>query len=451
MVTTIYWSDPNATLHVGDASDVLAAMPDGSADCIVTSPPYWAKRDYGVAGQYGAKPDPAGYVATLRAIFAQARRVLADDGTCWLNLGDSYSAGSATPNGMHAYIGPGLVGRQAAGLARQEPARPALAGRARPAGRRVDHPQRHRLAQAQRHARVRPRPAQLPVRTDLPARQIPPLLVRPRPHPHPARHRPGQPAPDAASRPRHPGTRPLQRPAPGTSRPRQQKYGPHTRQVTGARRYGTSRSSRRHPNGRNPGDVWSIPTRPYRGPHFAAYPIDIPTRCIQAGCKPGGMVLDPFCGTGTTGLAALTLGRRFTGIDLNPAFADLAAERLRQAAARAVRQRHDRHDRHRERQRVQRHAAAAMPCRGANALLAPPKTRPAAYAHRPGAAPGRPPDDRTAHSRRPIQVRAAGRAARLTPAAARALLRVLLKAHAQLAQEGTQMKDLATLDHQDKP
>jgi site-specific DNA-methyltransferase (cytosine-N4-specific) len=77
--------------------------------------------------------------------------------------------------------------------------------------------------------------------------------------------------------------------------------------------------------------VWAIPTRPYRGPHFAAFPIDIPTRCIQAGCKPGGTVLDIFCGTGTTGLAALQLRRRFTGNELSPAFAALAAERLRQA------------------------------------------------------------------------------------------------------------------------
>jgi site-specific DNA-methyltransferase (cytosine-N4-specific) len=89
-----------------------------------------------------------------------------------------------------------------------------------------------------------------------------------------------------------------------------------------------------HPNGRNPGDVWSIPTRPYRGPHFAAFPAELPTRCIQAGCKPDGTVLDMFAGTGTTGLAALALGRRFTGIDLNPAFAALAAERLRHAATR---------------------------------------------------------------------------------------------------------------------
>src|SRR5262249_2643201 len=126
---------------------------------------------------------------------------------------------------------------------------------------------------------------------------------------------------------------------PNGSRP--PKYGPHSREVVGARRYGTSRSGRRHANGRNPGDVWSIPTRPYRGPHFAAYPIDTPPKCILAGGKPGGTVLDPFCGTGTTGLAALALGRRFTGIELNPAFAALAAERLRRAATSSVGGNHD--------------------------------------------------------------------------------------------------------------
>ncbi len=116
VVTTIYYSDPNATLHVGDALDILTTMPEGSADCIVTSPPYWAKRDYGITGQYGHEADPAGYVATLRAVFTEARRVLASDGTCWLNLGDSYSEGNGTPHGLHSYVGHGLVGRRAAGL-----------------------------------------------------------------------------------------------------------------------------------------------------------------------------------------------------------------------------------------------------------------------------------------------------------------------------------------------
>src|SRR5208282_2767140 len=74
-MTAPYWHDAASTLYVGDALDVLAGMPDGSADCIVTSPPYWGKRDYDVARQYGREPSPAAYVGTLRAVFAEARRV----------------------------------------------------------------------------------------------------------------------------------------------------------------------------------------------------------------------------------------------------------------------------------------------------------------------------------------------------------------------------------------
>jgi DNA modification methylase len=113
----IYATGPDWTLRVGDARDILAAMPDASADCIVTSPPYWAKRDYGVDGQYGHEPDPAAYIATLVTTFREARRVLADDGTCWLNLGDSYSIGGAAPTGLHAYAGCALAGRHAPGMA----------------------------------------------------------------------------------------------------------------------------------------------------------------------------------------------------------------------------------------------------------------------------------------------------------------------------------------------
>src|SRR5215472_12803750 len=97
VIATNFWSDETAVLHLGDAHNVLSELPDASADCIVTSPPYWAKRDYGVTGQYGNESSPAVYVSTLRTVFSQARRVLADDGTCWLNLGDSYSPGSAGP------------------------------------------------------------------------------------------------------------------------------------------------------------------------------------------------------------------------------------------------------------------------------------------------------------------------------------------------------------------
>jgi site-specific DNA-methyltransferase (cytosine-N4-specific) len=348
MSTPPFWQDARSTVHVGDALNVLTSLPGGSADCIITSPPYWGKRDYGVAGQYGHEPSAAAYAETLRVMFQQARRVLTDDGTCWLNLGDSYSEGGASPTGLHSYLGPALVTRHTSRLGVKN-----LLGL----------PWRVAFALQDdgwiiRNAVVWHKPNAMPesVRDRLNCRyellfllvksrhywfdldpiRVPHATIRPTPEraTPPSRTGTTRPPGTPATR-RHPGdgkpsgTRPRGATPSGTGRP---KYNPHTREVIGARRYGNGRSGRGHPNGRNPGDVWSIPTRPYRGPHFAAFPIDLPTRCIQAGCKPGGTVLDPFCGTGTTGLAALTLGRRFTGIELNPAFAALAAERLRHAA-----------------------------------------------------------------------------------------------------------------------
>jgi len=83
-----------------------------------------------------------------------------------------------------------------------------------------------------------------------------------------------------------------------------------------------------HARGRNPGSVWSIPTRPNRLAHFAAFPVDLPTRAIAAGCKPGGVVCDPFAGISTTGLAAVHLGRSYLGVDVNAAYHDIALQRL---------------------------------------------------------------------------------------------------------------------------
>jgi len=320
-------------------------MPDNYADCIVTSPPYWAKRDYGMSGQYGHEPHPCGYVDTLRELFSEARRVLAADGTCWLNLGDSYSAGSASPTGLHAYIGTHLAGRQTPGMSAKNlqglPWRVALAlqddgwiirnaiiwnkPNAMPESVRDRLNCRYELIfllVKSRHYWFDLDPIRIPHASSQPAprRRVPRRAAEP-----------GRPARGPAPR-RHPGDGRRSGSRPDDGGRSRLKYGTHTREVIAARRYGDGRGGRRHPNGRNPGDVWSIPTRPYRGPHFAAFPIDVPTRCIQAGCRQGGMVLDPFCGTGTTGLAALALGRRFTGIDLNPAFAELAADRLRHAA-----------------------------------------------------------------------------------------------------------------------
>ncbi len=341
VIATTHISDPATTLYVGDAHNVLAAMPDGSADCIVTSPPYWAKRDYNIAGQYGHEPDPATYAETLRTVFREARRVLADDGTCWLNLGDSYSVGGGAATGLHAYLGPGLVGRTTPGAVAKNllgiPWRVAFAlqddgwilRNAIVWHKPNAMPESVRDRLNCRHELIFLLVKQLHYWFDLDPIRVPHATIQP-----PCTNR----AVPGGSGTRRPPRGPAGSTHPGGNRAggnRPPKYGPHSREVIAGRRYGNARHRRGHPNGRNPGDVWSIPTRPYRGPHFAAFPIELPLRCIAAGCKPGGTVLDMFCGTGTTGIAARQLGRRFTGIELNPKFAALAAERLAAAAATA--------------------------------------------------------------------------------------------------------------------
>jgi DNA modification methylase len=307
-------------MYAGDARSVLAGLPEQSANCIVTSPPYWGKRNYGVAGQYGHEDIPAAYVETMRGVFREARRVLADDGTCWLNLGDSYSASGGGATGMHAYLGEHITTHRASGLGAKNllglPWRVAFALQAD--------------GWILRNAVIWHKPNAMPesVRDRLACRhELVFLLVK-----RPAYWFDLDPIriPHAAGTRREQRTRP---PGRAGSHTRPPKYGPGTPEVTGSSRYAIKRHDRRHPRGRNPGDVWSIPTRPYRGPHFAAYPIDLPLRCIAAGCKPGGTVLDPFTGSGTTGLAAIQLGRRFTGIDISPDFARLAAGRLADAVA----------------------------------------------------------------------------------------------------------------------
>ena len=298
-------------------------MPDQSANCIVTSPPYWGKRDYGVAGQYGHEDSPAAYVETMRDVFREARRVLADDGTCWLNLGDSYSASGGGATGMHAYLGEHITTHRATGLG---------------AKNLLGLPWRVAFALQEdgwilRNAIVWHKPNAMPesVRDRLNCRHELLFLLAKSPaywfdlDPIREPHTTGTTATGTRGRTRPPG-----RPGSPTRPP---KYGPGTPEVTAASRYGGTPPPPRAPQRAQPRGRVVDPDPPLQGPHFAAYPIDLPLRCIAAGCKPGGTVLDPFAGSGTTGLAAIRLDRRFTGIDLSPDFARLAAGRLAQAVA----------------------------------------------------------------------------------------------------------------------
>lgn len=305
---TPYYADDTVTLYEGHAAATLAQLPGGSVDCIVTSPPYFGLRDYGVEGQIGAEPTPAEFVEALVGVFREARRVLADDGTLWLNLGDSYA------------------GRANAGRAFTK-----NRGRnVQPVGYPV---QRNMLAHAPYKGLLG-----LPWRVAF-ALQDDGWTLRNDIIWHKPNAMPESVTDRLSNRHEHLFL--------FTKSPRywfdldpireDRSEATVDRYRYAFKASGNGASSTKHladggmmtganELGKNPGDVWSIPTQPFSGAHFAVYPLALPERCIQAGCKPGGTVLDPFSGSGTTGLAATRHGRHYVGIDLNPGYLKLSLE-----------------------------------------------------------------------------------------------------------------------------
>lgn len=310
-----YYRDEQVTLLLGDALEQLRTLPDGSVDCIVTSPPYYQLRTYGVDGQYGQEATPAAYVETMRALFAEARRVLADDGTLWLNIGDSYNNTAAGQNACNTHRNGSSDAKQRAAEAAAG-RRKELLDKTLPAKNMLMIPERVALALQDdgwilRNRIIWSKPNAMPESvTDRLSQKYEPVFLFAN----------GQRYWFDLDAIREPLAAPGRKAGSSAFRARDLNH----------QRTGTGRYAEPGGRGRNPGDVWSIAPRPYPGAHFATFPIDLPLRCIKAGCRPGGTVLDPFSGSGTTGAAARQLGRRYVGIDLNPAYHDLARERFAQ-------------------------------------------------------------------------------------------------------------------------
>jgi site-specific DNA-methyltransferase (cytosine-N4-specific) len=315
---SIYYTDGQITLHHGDALDVARTLDDAAVDCIVTSPPYYGLRDYDDPGQYGLEASPAEYVEHLRALFCELRRVLADDGTCWLNIADSY-ARDHDDRPLKSLLGipwrtafalqdDGWILRNAIVWHKPNTTPESVTDRL---ACRYEHvflftQSTHAAAGKSRNHRY------VPAR-DLPNRYW--FDLDPIREPH---------SPISIDR----SQRSARRRYSGNGRSGMANVpglGPHGAISAGKRTLGEG--------GANPGDVWSIPTRPFPDAHFAVYPIELPLRCIQAGCKPGGTVCDPFHGSGTTGQAAQRVGRRYIGVDLNADYLDMSLRtRLSDAA-----------------------------------------------------------------------------------------------------------------------
>lgn len=296
-------------------------LADESVDCVVTSPPYWGLRDYGVAGQLGLERTPAEYVAAMADVFREVRRVLKPAGTLWLNLGDSYAAAPGGGHGKNGHV----VDRSASRLGVREAHavnKSACAG-LKPKDL-VGIPWRVAFAlQADGWW----------LRSDI-------IWSKPNPMPESVTDRPTKSHEYvfllAKSERYHYDAEAIKEPH---ARLWDETNGGSWRHGKGdAARVMERGKAGTHsgpyplpdPNGRNARSVWTIATQPYPGAHFATFPPELARRCILAGCPVGGLVLDPFVGSGTTVKVARELGREGIGLDVNPAYlAEQAAKRIK--------------------------------------------------------------------------------------------------------------------------
>jgi DNA modification methylase len=287
-------------------------MPDQSVHCCVTSPPYFGLRDYGVGGQIGLEQTPDEYVAEMVAVFREVRRVLRDDGTLWLNLGDSYAGSGRTGGGQQgartgAMSSPTGKGSwwspKGTGLKVKDrmliPARTALALQADGWWVR-DEIVWHK---------PNPMPSSVADRTT-PSHEMVYMLSKSETYyyDHEAVKEPAvcdRPSGNGFKR----GPRKSYQNADGSARGNDERW----RDVGGKR---------------NRRSVWTVSVRPFKGAHHATFPPDLIDPCILAGCPEGGVVLDPFFGAGTTGVAAIRRNRSFVGIEINPDYAALAERRI---------------------------------------------------------------------------------------------------------------------------
>jgi DNA modification methylase len=306
-----YYADQALTLYRGHALDVVSSLPAESVDCIVTSPPYFGQRAYLPEGhpdkpyEIGCEESPAEYVGKLRALFSEVRRVLADDGVLWLNAGDSYSGRSN-----------GAIGHRAGSRDRA----------ARPAGRIGDIPPKNLLGIPWRIAFALQDDGWI-LRQEIvwSKRNCLPEAVTDRPS------RTHEQVFLFTKSPRYWYDADAIREAADPEQTAHNERYAKVYEVQASRAKTTGQPgnqnsagihSRPGKPGRNARSVWDINTTPFPGAHFATFPPELPRRCILAGCKPGGTVLDPFSGSGTTGMVAAQLGRRYVGIDLFQKYLD---------------------------------------------------------------------------------------------------------------------------------
>jgi DNA modification methylase len=331
---------------VGDCLASLRAMADQSVNTCVTSPPYFGLRDYGHAGQIGLEQTPDEFVAKLVEVFREVRRVLRDDGTLWLNLGDSYAAqrsGTAMPaetlaggQSGQSVDGRGHRGRGDADATRVD------GGTRRAAGSGPAH--RNASAIGLKHKDLIGIPWRVAFALQADGWTLRQDIIWHKPNPMP------ESVKDRCTKaheyifllskgPRYYfDSEAMKEPAVGLTKGVAASF-KRQNSKRGVVQYGQSSATHRDDRPdvsyggdlRNRRSVWTVATKPFKGAHFATFPPDLIEPCVLAGCPEGGTVLDPFGGAGTTGLVAARNSRNSILCELNPEYAAMAAERVRGA------------------------------------------------------------------------------------------------------------------------
>ena len=284
------------TILIGDCLDVLKTLPDCSVHCCVTSPPYWGLRDYGVEGQFGMERTPEEYVAKMTAVFHEVWRVLRDDGTLWLNLGDSYfsdTKGSGGPSAKQDSNAGSRYGNRH--FERTNGLKP------------------KDLIGIPWHVAFALQADGWYLRSDI-------IWHKPNPMPESVKDRPTKAHEyifllsknaryyydsDAIKEPLKHET------ASGIPFGGVKQSGGFNPTYSG-NLYDASKLK-----GKNKRSVWTVTTKPYKGAHYATFPPDLIEPCILAGCSQGGIVLDPFAGSGATVMVANRNNRKGIGLDLS--------------------------------------------------------------------------------------------------------------------------------------
>jgi DNA modification methylase len=283
------------TIITGDCLPVLKSLPSSSVHCCVTSPPYYALRDYEAEGQIGREGTPEEYIGRLVDVFREVRRMLKFDGTFWLNIADTYCKSSR--HGCKKKDMLGIPWRLA--LALREDGWYLRSDIIWVKGNAMPESVKDRCTRSYEHVFLLTKSKHYYFDHAAIAEPVAPATIKRMKSGRSgsgkyAAHVPGQPV-QAINLPKSAGS------------------------IMGGE----------IPTHRNKRDVWNINTVPYAGAHFAAFPPKLAETCILAGCPAHGIVLDPFFGSGTTGLAAKQNGRHFIGVEINPRFCKLAEERVK--------------------------------------------------------------------------------------------------------------------------